>query len=57
MQMLTNWRARTRVAAGQSIAEYALILSLIVLVAVAALTLFGSQIDTILSAIADQIQS
>ena len=40
---------------GQSLAEYALIVALIVLVALAALTLFGSQINDILSIIADTI--
>ena len=40
---------------GQSLAEYALIVSLIVIVALVALTFFGSQIDDILSAIARQI--
>jgi Flp pilus assembly pilin Flp len=43
------------VESGQSVAEYALIVSLIMLVAIAALTFFGSQIDTILSLIAVQI--
>ena len=41
--------------AGQSLAEYALIVSLIVIVALVALTFFGSQIDSILSIIADEI--
>lgn len=40
---------------GQSLAEYALIVALIVIVALVALTFFGSQISDILSAIADQI--
>lgn len=40
------------VTAGQSLAEYALILSLIAMVAIAALILFGTEIDTILSDIA-----
>jgi len=40
---------------GQSLAEYALIVALIVIVALVALTFFGTQIDDILSAIADQI--
>lgn len=42
-------------AAGQSLAEYALIVALIVIVALVALTLFGTQINDILSIIADQI--
>ena len=40
---------------GQSLAEYALIVALIVIVALVALTLFGSQINDILSMIANQI--
>ena len=40
---------------GQSLAEYALIVALIVIVALVALTFFGDQINDILSAIADQI--
>jgi Flp pilus assembly pilin Flp len=46
----------TSPATGQSLVEYALIVSLIVLVAVAALALFGTQIDAILSTIANNIQ-
>ena len=41
--------------AGQSLAEYALIVALIVIVALIALTLFGTQINDILSMIANQI--
>jgi Flp pilus assembly pilin Flp len=41
--------------AGQSLAEYALIVALIVIVALVALTFFGTQINDILSSIADQI--
>jgi Flp pilus assembly pilin Flp len=40
---------------GQSLAEYVLIVALIVIVALVALTLFGSQINDILSAISQQI--
>jgi Flp pilus assembly pilin Flp len=40
---------------GQSLAEYALIVALIVIVALVALTLFGTQINDILSMIAHQI--
>ena len=40
---------------GQSLAEYALIVALIVIVALVALTLFGTQIDDILSIISDTI--
>jgi Flp pilus assembly pilin Flp len=42
-------------AAGQSLAEYALIVALIVIVALVALTFFGTQINDILSVIADTI--
>jgi len=44
-----------RRANGQSLAEYALIVALIVIVALVALTFFGTQINDILSIIADQI--
>ncbi len=40
---------------GQSFAEYALIVALIVIVAMVALTFFGTQINDILSVIADTI--
>ena len=40
---------------GQSLAEYALIVALIVIVALVALTFFGTQISDILSLIAKQI--
>ena len=40
---------------GQSLAEYALIVALIVIVALVALTFFGTQIEDILSMIADEI--
>jgi Flp pilus assembly pilin Flp len=40
---------------GQSVVEYALIVALIVTVAVVALTIFGTQIDTILSWVATTI--
>ena len=40
---------------GQSVVEYALIVALIVTVAVVALTLFGTQIDVILSLVASTI--
>ena len=40
---------------GQSVVEYALIVVLIVTVAVVALTLFGTQIDGILSLVATTI--
>ena len=40
---------------GQGLAEYALILALIAVVVIAAVTLLGTQIDSILSAIANAI--
>jgi len=40
---------------GQSLAEYALIVALIVIVAMVALTFFGTQIGDVLSLIADTI--
>ncbi len=40
---------------GQSLAEYALIVALIVIVALVALTFFGTQINDVLSVIAKQI--
>ncbi len=42
-------------SAGQSLAEYALIVALIVIVALVALTFFGTQINDVLSVIADTI--
>ena len=42
-------------ANGQSLAEYALIVALIVIVALVALTFFWTQINDILSMIANQI--
>ena len=44
-----------RIETGQSLAEYALIVALIVIVAMVALTFFGTQINDILSLIADTI--
>ena len=46
---------RVESSRGQSLAEYALIVALIVIVALVALTFFGTQINDILSIIADQI--
>jgi Flp pilus assembly pilin Flp len=44
-----------RIETGQGLAEYALILALIVVIALAALLFLGTQISSILSAIAAQI--
>ena len=49
--MLTNPSRISRSEAGQSLAEYALILALIAVVAIAALIFLGSQISAILSTI------
>ena len=57
MQLPERPPAHDQWSAGQSLAEYALILSLILLVAVAALTFFGREINSILSLIAGQIQN
>ncbi|HWH24494.1 MAG TPA: Flp family type IVb pilin [Candidatus Limnocylindria bacterium] len=48
-------RSRHEGQVGQSLAEYALIVALIVIVALVALSFFGTQISDILSTIADQI--
>lgn len=48
-------RRQVTESSGQSLAEYALIVALIVIVALVALTLFGTQINDILSIIANQI--
>ena len=48
--MITDF-LRTRDSDGQSLAEYALILALIAVVAIAALLFLGGQINTILSQI------
>lgn len=48
-------RIGLRAPTGQSLAEYVLIVALIVIVALIALTFFGTQINDILSAISQQI--
>jgi Flp pilus assembly pilin Flp len=40
---------------GQGLAEYALILALMVILSIAALLFFGGQIDTILSAVGSSV--
>jgi Flp pilus assembly pilin Flp len=52
---LVGRRAGSGGSAGQSLAEYVLIVALIVIIALVALTFFGTQIDDILSAISQQI--
>jgi hypothetical protein len=53
--MPSGSRALSRRDAGQGLAEYALILSLIVIFSVVALLLMGDQISAILSTIAGQL--
>ena len=48
---LSDARETQRAAAGQGLAEYALILGLIAMVVIASLTLMGTSINTMLSAI------
>jgi Flp pilus assembly pilin Flp len=47
--------ARMREEAGQGLAEYALILAFIAVVAVLALTFLGSDISTLLSSVANDL--
>ena len=47
--------AQRRLAHGQALAEYVLIVSLIVVVALVALAFFGSQLSDILSTISETI--
>ena len=49
MTVLTTWLTVQRDDEGQGLAEYALILSLIAVIAIAALIFLGDQIATILS--------
>jgi pilus assembly protein Flp/PilA len=52
---MINGHFRIRDSEGQSLAEYALILALIAIVAIAALIFLGTQINDILSQIGTQI--
>lgn len=54
---IINWLSSTvrKDEEGQGLAEYALILALIAIVVIAALTLLGTQIDAILSQIANAL--
>lgn len=52
MLWLRNWMRRQE---GQDLTEYALIIGLIVLLAVAAITLMGTSISSILSTIASAL--
>ena len=51
MTLFTNWLSSIRDEEGQGLAEYALILALIAIIAIAALIFLGTQISTILSRI------
>jgi pilus assembly protein Flp/PilA len=53
--LLTYIRARLGREEGQALVEYALIVSLIALLAVGGLTLAGTQVNTMFSAIADKL--
>ncbi len=57
MMVLTNWLASIirRDEEGQGLAEYALILALIAVIAITALVFLGGQISTILSQIGANI--
>ena len=56
--MLTYVRARLGLnnEEGQALVEYALIISLIALLAIGGLTLAGGKVDTMFSSIADQLK-
>lgn len=51
MTVLTNWLTTLQEEDGQGLAEYALILALIAIIAIAALIFLGEQISSILSTI------
>ena len=53
--LLTSIRARLGREEGQALVEYALIVSLIAVVAIAALTLTGTNVVNILSSIANNL--
>lgn len=53
--MLQNFEARLRDDEGQGLAEYALILVFIAIVAIAALTLLGGNVSKILNSIATKL--
>ncbi len=56
MTVFTNWlTAHLRDEEGQGLAEYALILALIAVIAIAALVFLGTQISSILSTIGANI--
>ena len=55
MSWLTSRIAPARKEAGQGLAEYALILALIAIVAILALLFLGGQISTILSTVGNSV--
>ena len=55
MTLIQTWLASVRDEDGQGLAEYALILALIAIIAIAALIFLGGQISTILSTIGSKI--
>jgi pilus assembly protein Flp/PilA len=55
MLLLQTWFASLRREEGQGLAEYALILALIAIIAIAALIFLGSQIASILSYIGKNV--
>ena len=55
MTVFTNWLTTLQEDDGQGLAEYALILALIAIIAIAALIFLGEQISEILSTIGIQI--
>lgn len=56
MTLFTNWLTSVlRKEEGQGLAEYALVLALIAVIAIAALLFLGTQISTILSTVGAKI--
>jgi pilus assembly protein Flp/PilA len=55
MIFLVQWLQQVRDEKGQGLAEYALILALIAVLAVGALVFLGTQISTILQGIGDSL--
>lgn len=51
MAFLANWLVASRDQRGQGLAEYALILALIAVIAIAALVFLGTQVSSILSSV------
>jgi pilus assembly protein Flp/PilA len=53
--LLTRYYLRLREDEGQTLAEYALILGLIAVVSIAAVTLLGGRVSTIMNSVAGSI--